>query len=781
MRLSAKHALTALALASAAAGLHHGCSQEKDAFANRTYHRLTARDNGWFNANEKLKEVVMAIEDAYIDDYDQVLPIFVYGTEQQAKNATPDLEKCIDKCSLVIERHSMDIGGKEKNTWVDDAWLVIAKSQFYKRNYSEAERGFAHIARAYKGFDREIDAKLWLARSAIVLGQFGKAQSALDNLEGGKGKGKQKAKAIDQGLVEAVRAELELKRGKVDDAILHLERAVPAARTKRQRVRWAFVLAQLYALKGQEKKAIEQYAAVARMNPPYEMAFHAQIFQALAFNKGDSKSLRKMLNAMLRDDKHIDHFDMIHYALAELDLKDRKKPDALAQLRMSVKASTTDTKQKAKSFLKLADIHFDDRQYKPAQQYYDSTKALLNAEHPRFAEVETRAAVLGELVEQLGIIAREDSLQALMGLDPEELQKRIRGIIRQREEAEEEQRRREREAREAGSASAAPTNARPPGSPAGGRGNWYFYDPQQIGRGLANFKKRWGGRQLEDDWRRSDRSGSAIAAQRDEEADDLAERGGDKEKGEAEWKDPAFYLRDIPQDDAALAASNVRICAALYTSGMIYKEQLRDIDNAIESFEVLNNRFEECRYTPEAHYQLYRIYLEKERDGWFSLEGIGSKTYADIILERWPDSEFARLVRDPNILLADAERRAAEEAAYREVYRMFRERAYIPVITACDRVIQEEPGNHFRPKYRFLRALATGGLRDVPGYRGALQGIVADYPGSEEAARAEELLGALDGQSPGAPKPKPPSEQPYSKDDGPHSYVVVVPNSGSDM
>ena len=31
------------------------CSQEKDAFLNRTFHRLTARDNGWFNANEKLK------------------------------------------------------------------------------------------------------------------------------------------------------------------------------------------------------------------------------------------------------------------------------------------------------------------------------------------------------------------------------------------------------------------------------------------------------------------------------------------------------------------------------------------------------------------------------------------------------------------------------------------------------------------------------------------------------------------------------------------------------
>ncbi|MBL7947157.1 MAG: hypothetical protein JNN32_13925, partial [Flavobacteriales bacterium] len=114
-----------------------GCSQEKDAFLNRTFHRLTTRDNGWFNANEKLKEVVAGIEDAHVDNYDEVLPLFVYGSDEQAKAAIPELEKCIDKCSLVIERHSMNIEGKEKNKWIDDSWFVIAKSHFYKKNFYE--------------------------------------------------------------------------------------------------------------------------------------------------------------------------------------------------------------------------------------------------------------------------------------------------------------------------------------------------------------------------------------------------------------------------------------------------------------------------------------------------------------------------------------------------------------------------------------------------------------------------------------------------------------------
>ena len=754
-----------------------GCSQKKDAFLNRTYHRLTARDNGWFNANEKLKEVVRGIEDAHVDNYDEVLPIFIYGTEEQARAAVPDLEKCIDKCSLVIERHSMDIEGKERNEWIDDAWYVIAKSQFYKQNYYEAERGFTYISRRFKDGDRKMESLVWQARTAIELEQFAKAQSSLDQIRDVK----KLPKGFDQAEMSAVQAELELKRGKVDDAIMQLELALPITKDRRSRVRYAFILAQLYQVKGLEEKAIAQFEAVTRMSPPYEMAFHAQIFQALAFNKGDSKAMRQKLNRMLRDDKHRDHFDMIHYALADLDLKERKKPEAMDHLMTSARVSTTDTKQKAKTFLKIADINFDDRIYAQAQKYYDSTRTLLSEEHERFDEVDTRARVLGDLVEQLGIIAREDSLQALAQLDEEELGNKIKDIIRDREREEDEKVRMEEEARALGDAvidkPASPT------APAGGRGSWYFYDPQQIGRGLAQFKKRWGNRALEDDWRRKDKSGSALAESLEEEGEESLEQSqANAEKPEAEWKDPSFYMKDLPRDDADIQVSNGRICEALYVSGMIYKEQLKDVDNATESFEVLNNRFDECRYTPESYYQLYRIYLEKEQGGWFSLEGIGSQTYADIIMERWPTSEFARLVRDPNVLQADELRKREEEEGYKSTYQQYRQHAYIPVVNACDKVIREEPRNHFRPKYHILKAMAMGGLRDMNGYREALTELRATYPGTDEAKAADELLAALD-QGPGAP-PAPRAEgtsATYTLSTGPHFYVVVVPNRGNDL
>jgi tetratricopeptide (TPR) repeat protein len=756
------------------------CSTERDAFLNRSFHRLNARDNGWFNANERLNEKVAEMQKAYVLDFDEVLPIFIYGTEQQAKDLTPDMEVCIEKCATVIDRHSMDIGGKEKNSWIDDAYFVIGKANFYRRSYFDAQRTFDYVGRRYKGEDRQLHAKMWLARTAIQLEQYAKAQSVLDEVKNVK----EVDKRFPHDELAALQADLDLRRGKVDDAIVSLERAVGIARDRKDRARWAFILAQLYQAKGMEDKAIAQYRLVARMNAPYEMDFHAQIFEALSFDRGSSEALRKRLRRMLRDDKHVDHFDMIHYALADIDLKEGKDSSAVAELKASCRTSTTDTRQKAKSFLRLADLYFDDRRYPEAQLYYDSTATLIAEEHKRYEEVITRAEVLGELVEQLNIIAFEDSVQAVAAMSEEDREKLIRKRIKERERAEEEKAAQEAEARELAATAPPPTPKPGAGGSGDGKGNWYFYNPQQVSRGQAEFKKKWGNRKLEDNWRRKDRSGSAISETKDgeEEGEETASKEGGKE-GEPAWKDPANYLKDVPLDSTALEASNERVCSALYVSGTIYKEKLRDVDNAIESFEVLNNRFEECRYTPEAHYQLYRIYLEKEKSGnFFDLEGKGSAYYAAIIMERWPDSEFARLVKNPDQLMADEKTKQLEQAEYEQLYRTYRQGSYLEAIAGCNQVIANESRNHLLAKYQLLKAMAVGGLREPSAFRNALNEVISRYPGTDEEKAASAILATLDGK--GAQKVSEATaeeEEGYLVEDGPHQFALVFPRSAGSV
>lgn len=747
------------------------CSTEKDAFLNRTYHRLTARDNGWFNANEKLKESVAAMEKAYVDDYDEVLPIFIYGTDEQAKAMVPDMEKCIEKCSTVIDRHSMDNGKGESNTWIDDAYFVLGKCHFYKRAYFDAERTFDYAGRRFKGQNRQLESKLWFARTAIRNEQYAKAQSMLDEVKNEK----QLPKKFPQDQLSAVQAEVELRRGKVDDAITDLEHAVDIATNRVQKVRWMFILAQLYQAKGMEEKAIAQFNRVARSHPPYELGFHADIFQALSFDRGNSEQLRKKLRRMRKDEKNKDHYDMIEYAMADIDLKENKDSTAIAHLKTSTRVSTTDSRQKAKSFLKLADLYFDDKKYPPAQQYYDSTRALLAETHKRYEEVNTRADVLGELVEQLNIIAFEDSVQAFAKLPKEEQEHLIRQRIKAREKEEDDKEAAEAAAREL------PTTGPAPKPQPGDQSAWYFYNPVQIARGMAEFKKKWGNRPNEDNWRRKDKAGSALVQTPDENESDSTSTAKEGKDGEPAWKDPESYMKDIPTDTAALEASNARICEASYKAGTIYKEKLKDLDAAIESFQVLNSRFEECLFTPESYYQLYRIYLAKEKTGFVDFEGKGSSYYAGVIQERWPDSEFARLVRDPNQLMADEERKKKEESDYVEVYGNYREGHYLPVIATCNFVITETPNNHLLPKYHLLKALAIGGTREVPAFRAALTEVQSKFPGSDEAKAAADILANLDKganatPSGGAPPDVVAAPQ-YTPADGPHFMALMFPNA----
>lgn len=749
-----------------------GCATNKDAFLNRTFHSLVTRDNSWFNADLRLNEAILAMEKAYPEDFDELLPIFIDGTEEQARSMVPELEICIEKCATVIDRHSMEIGGVEKNSWIDDAYYVVGRSQYYKRTYFQSERTFDHIHRRYKDADRRYDAKLWQARAAIRMEQYANAQSNLDELRNAK----ELPKKFRHDLLSATQADLDLLRGRIDHAIVNLERAVEIARNKREKVRWAYLLGQLYARKNQNDKAIQQFGKVVAMSPPYEIGFHAKIQQALGYGQGNTAEVRKKLRRMLRDDKHMDHFDMIHYALAELDLKENQDSSAIVELKASARKSTRDTRQKAKTWLKLADLHFDDKIYPTAQAYYDSTSTLISEKHARHQEVLTRAEVLGELVEHLAVIAREDSLQAFAQLDPVEQERRIRRLIRERENEEEAKAAAEAQAREV----AANQPAKTPTTPGGGGGNtnWYFYNPNQLGRGANEFRKKWGARPNEDDWRRKDKSGSAtFEFKEDNEEDGNDGTASAKTDDDPEWKKPENYTKDLPTTPEALETSNNLICEAYYQAGMIYKEKLKDESNAIESFELLNSRFDECRFTPESHYQLYRIYLERERASAFlDFGGASSDTYAAIILERWPNSEFARLVRNPDQLQADEAQRLAEASAYEDLYRRYREGFYIPVITGAEEVITTQPDNHLLAKYHLLKAMAVGGMRERSAYRSALSVVVAKFPDTDEAKAARLLLGDLDKlDSASKTPPKEEKKVDYIKETAGHFTVLLLP------
>lgn len=712
---------------------------EKDGLSYRVYHNTTARYNGFFYARESLKEAMKKLLDSHQEDYDNILPPYIYGTEESARGVYPQLERVIEKSSKVVDRHTMKPSEREKkkmkkpemNKWIDDNYFLIGKGYFYKRNYYKAEEIFKYCARKFKEPEMEVTASVWLARTFMELGDYNSANKELVKAGGPKN--------IDDDVraeYHMVAADYHIRNEDFKKAAEEMESAIGFIRKKKDRARPTFILAQLYQALEEAQKAIDMYETVLTLKPEYELEFYAQINQALAFSRkgGNSIVIKEKLEKMLKDDKNIDYRDQIYYALAGVFLEERNTDEGISNLELSLGENKGNTKQRGKSYLKLADVYFEERDYPASQAYYDSALTLIDDKHPRYKDIRNMAESLTDLVKNLEIISREDSLQKLAGLSPEDLDAKLDKIIKQLEEEEE---RKRREAEEA-------QNAAMDANLGGVQSNWAFYNRSLLVSGYNNFQSVWGDRPLEDNWRRSKKMTMGGGAAEEEIVEELAK---DDPKSLIPGKEE--LAEGIPNSPDEIAKSNEAMAKAYYNCGLIYKEKLDDFENAVEAFEILADRFETSEYHLLACYQLYRAYLAKEQEGYTNpfCSTCNSKYWGDQVLNLYPDSEYAMLIRNPEFKSVEAMKKSEEETAYLAALQQFRDRNYPEVIQRSGMVISDEPGNHLLPKYYFLRAMATGAIDKQTGerenYIARLKEVVEKFAETEEGIRAKEFLDIL--------------------------------------
>ena len=60
------------------------------------------------------------------------------------------MDKAIQKGSVVIQKHSINIKGKEYCKWIDDNYLLVGRAYFYKGEFDEAAKTFNFIIDEYK-------------------------------------------------------------------------------------------------------------------------------------------------------------------------------------------------------------------------------------------------------------------------------------------------------------------------------------------------------------------------------------------------------------------------------------------------------------------------------------------------------------------------------------------------------------------------------------------------------------------------------------------------------
>ncbi|TSD62658.1 tetratricopeptide repeat protein [Inquilinus sp. KBS0705] len=684
-----------------------GCSLEKKSKFNRAMQNLTAHYNILFNANELLREKQESYETSHIDDYTEILSVY-RDTIASTGSPDKDLEEVKIKANKIITI-------KEQSNYLGDAYLLLAKANYLDKNFFDAVEYANYVIRSFPNkTELKQEAEVWKARALLYLHQPADAKAVIDTAE--KNINPKKDITPD---VYATKLQYDINTREYEDAEQTAKLAIQYSNSKMQRLRLTYILAQLQELNNKPTDAIANYNRVAKSNVIFEMAFNANLnrIRIEDSQNGVKISRADRLRGLLKEENNQDFIDQIYYQIAQLQYADHQVDDALKNYGLSVAKSTKNQNQKGLSYLRLADIYFKDKaDYKNAKNYYDSTLLNLSTNYPGYNTIRKKADNLQILADNLQIIAHEDTLQQLAALSDTARAARIDEMVNQ-------------QVLQQSAAITAPVNTalqnggNPQASVPNGS-SFYFYNSKAVSQGYTDFKRVWGNRKLEDNWRRSDRSNTDAVANADVIKNVDPDAVTDALNRPPAKVDAANYRQtlqqNLPLTPELMAQSNQRVFNAYLEIANFYRDVLDDKKEAIATYELLLARYPDNDSKPAIYYNLYRLYSESNT--------AQSDKYKELLLKNYAQTPFAKTILDPEYGKRMNDEDTEFNTLYNKVYDLYAAKQFAQVITNVDALLTQYPDNKLAAQLYYLRAFAAGHQERLAPFTADLQTIVSKYP-----------------------------------------------------
>lgn len=732
----------------------------------RNVQGFKARYNTYFNGNEAFKEGRLQQEEGNKDNYTEIIPYYMTGNKGTVKHGNGNFSTSVEKCQKTIKTHSITkrpewhsnkpktpkdkiwLSQKEYNPFLWRAWFLMGEAQFRKGEYMEAASTFAYIQRLYFSKPNLVArARVLEAKCYAEMEWFYDAEDLLTRAQ------RDSFPKNLEPLKASVLADLQLRQKQWPEAILNIEKSLKGEHRSKQRARLYFLLGQLYHKIGHDPEAFKYYKKVIRMNPPYELEFNARIHLTEAMSKGRSKQMIRKLTAMSKNPKNKDYLDQVFYAIGNIHLANGDTTRAIWAYSDGVEKSTRNGLEKGVVMLHLGQLYWDKEKFVDAQKCYSQVIGLLDKDRDDYKEIDERGKILDELLPFASAVELQDSLQMMARLDSVTRMAKIKKTIEELKKKEKE------EEKKATATAANANNANRTGQNANNnpanrnRGQqqqavWYFYNPTAVTAGKTEFEKKWGKRDLADDWRRKNKT--VLSDFNEEELSDSARAALDsiaaiedsvlqankgKKASKAE-KDsikaeeyandphrPEYYLKDIPFTEEQLAASNAALVEGLYGSAVIYKDRMENFPLADRTFKRILTDFPDYEHKDETYYNMFQLYSRMERRD-------EAEDYRKLLIEGYPDNEHAKLIADPNFEFKGRYGKQIEDSLYTLAWDAFNFSDYQTVIRHSNYTKEEYPNGANRARFMFLEAMSKLELGDREHFMEDLKAIVEKYPKS---------------------------------------------------
>lgn len=701
------------------------CSTKKDAFVNRQYHAVSTKYNVLFNGEQALLEGLEALSANYEDDYWGILPIeplkidelALPGMTGDTDSSPQEFERAEKKAVKAIQKHSMLIARQERNSQIDAAYLLLGKSRYYSKRFVPALEAFNYVIINYPRADLINETRIWQSKTNIRLQN---EEIAIERL-----KKVLNLKTLSEKDKEAAHTTLAMayvKTDSIDNVIYHLNQAVLTDNNKEQTARNLFVLGQYYADRNEKDSADIAFQKIIDFKKaPYKYKIHAEIEQAKnVSNKEEAIAMVDELERLIKDRYNRDYLDELYFRLGEITAEDDVN-SALDYYKKSVETSTNNTFQKELSYEAIGNIYFDKAKFSVAGAYYDSILQISKNENTkRIRSLIRKRNKLDEVITYEAIAKRNDSIITVVAMTPDEQTAYFNNHIQQLKA--EEERRLEEEQIQLNSGSSS-YKAGDMGV-SNNSGKWYFYNAQSKGFGEQEFRKVWGNRPLEDNWRLSDKMQLNLAAV-------TASSTKAPQIDPSKKYELSYYLDNLPKDQVEIDSIVSERNGAYYNLGLIYKSQFKEIDLAISKLEKLLTFYPENDLLIPSKYHLYKMYLEQNSEK--------ASTYKNDITSNHSDSKYAKIILNPTEV-SNEDNSNSPESIYATVFHEFEDELFDAVIEKANKAISTYDGQAIVPKFELLKAYAIGKKEGIIAFKEALEFVQSNYPSTEEGKKAEEVL-----------------------------------------
>jgi tetratricopeptide (TPR) repeat protein len=730
------------------------CSTKKDTFVSRNSHALSTKLNILYNGQIALDKGVKGINDNTTENFWKRLPVEKMQINDdlpvEGKPKNVDFELAETKATKAIQKHSMNIDGREKNYQIDEAYLLLGKARYYDQRFIPALDAFNYILYKYPNSSNIYDAKIWREKTNVRLGNDAIAIKNTSKLIKDNELGKQ-----DFANANAILAAAFLNIEEKDSAVVKLKLANAYTKVHEERERYSFLLGQLYEEAGQKDSAIYFYQTVIDMNRKAERKFVIQAYAKKA-KLNNYKGLEydefvKKSKKIIEDRENRPYLDVINHSIGIFYDNNEQKKLALDFYKASLDTKSTDPYLNASNYRNIGNLYFKHTEYVNAAKNYDKCLELLDPKSREYLQISKTRKNLDEVILDEAIAKRNDSIIYVAQLkEPEQIVyyedyiQKLKSSDELKKIVDEKQKKIDNNIalnaggnmpKEAIVDSNLQKENVPVFTPAANSNTsatnvvFYFYNPNTVAFGKLEFKKMWGNRAQNGYWRFA--SGT-TQNQNTTETGTLTETKDKpvvvEEVNEKYTTD--YYLKQLPKTAAAIDSISKERNEIYFQLGVAYKEKFKEYNLAATRLEQLLVYQPDEKLILPTKYNLYKIYQITNPS---QAESLKSE-----IISQYPNSRYVQIIT--NTAPLDGSANDTPVGEYENLYRLFQQEYFTSVLEKVDGLINHFAGEPIIPKFELLKANAIGKLYGLEAYKKAIQYVADNYATSNEGKEALEII-----------------------------------------